>query len=58
MKKVLIAGATGYLGRYLIEETKKQGYWVKALARKANKLDDPIDLLMKSVKQKLQNLIH
>ena len=40
MKKVLIAGATGYLGRYLIIETKKQGYWVKALARKANKLDD------------------
>ena len=40
MKKVLIAGATGYLGRYLIKEAKKQGYWVRALARKANKLDD------------------
>lgn len=39
MKKVLIAGATGYLGRYLIKEAKKQGYWVRALARKANKLD-------------------
>jgi uncharacterized protein YbjT (DUF2867 family) len=40
MKKVLIAGATGYLGRYLIKEAKKQGYWVRALARKAKKLDD------------------
>ena len=40
MKKVLIAGATGYLGRYLIKEAKKQGYWVSALARKPNKLDD------------------
>ena len=40
MKKVLIAGATGYLGRYLIKEAKKQGYWVSALARKVKKLDD------------------
>ena len=40
MKKVLIAGATGYLGRYIIKEAKKQGYWVSALARQANKLDD------------------
>ncbi len=40
MKKILIAGATGYLGRYLIKAAKKQGYWVSALARRANKLDD------------------
>ena len=40
MKKVLITGATGYLGRYLIQEAKIQGYWVRALARRANKLDD------------------
>jgi uncharacterized protein YbjT (DUF2867 family) len=40
MKKILIAGATGYLGRYLIQEAKKRGYWVSALARKVNKLDD------------------
>ena len=25
MKKVLVAGATGYLGRYLVKELKKQG---------------------------------
>jgi nucleoside-diphosphate-sugar epimerase len=40
LKKVLIAGATGYLGRYLIKEAKRQGYWVRTLARKANRLDD------------------
>ncbi len=40
MKKVLVAGATGYLGRYLVKEIKKQNYWVRALARNVNKLDD------------------
>jgi len=40
MKKVLVAGATGYLGRFLVKELKKQNYWVKALARDSTKLDD------------------
>ena len=40
MKKILVGGATGYLGRYLIMELKKQGYWVRALARSASKLND------------------
>jgi uncharacterized protein YbjT (DUF2867 family) len=40
MKRILIAGATGYLGRYLVHESKKQGYWVRALARSKSKLDD------------------
>jgi len=38
MKKVLIAGATGYLGQYIIKEFKKQGFWIRALARNADKL--------------------
>lgn len=33
MKKVLVAGATGYLGRFVAREFKKQGYWVRVLAR-------------------------
>jgi uncharacterized protein YbjT (DUF2867 family) len=33
-KKVLVAGATGYLGRHLVRELKNQGYWVRALIRK------------------------
>ncbi len=40
MKKVLVAGATGYLGRHLIKELKKQGFQVCALARNIKKLED------------------
>ncbi len=39
MQRVLIVGATGYLGKYLIQECKQQGYWVRALARNVSKLD-------------------
>ena len=45
-KRVLIAGATGYLGQYLVKESKKQGYWVRALTRDQKKLahlDEYID---------------
>jgi len=38
MPRVLIVGATGYLGKYLIQECKQQGYWVRALARNVSKL--------------------
>jgi uncharacterized protein YbjT (DUF2867 family) len=37
-KKILIAGATGYLGQYLVKEAKGQGYWVRALTRDSNRL--------------------
>lgn len=40
MKKVLVAGSTGYLGQYVVRELKKQGYWVRALARNPKKLDE------------------
>ena len=40
MKKVLVAGATGYLGKYVTQEFKKQGYWVRTLARNAAKLEN------------------
>ncbi len=38
MKKALVAGATGYLGRYVVKEFKKQGYWVRAITRNAEQL--------------------
>ncbi|MGH9397977.1 MAG: SDR family oxidoreductase [Terriglobia bacterium] len=38
MSKVLIAGATGYLGRFVAREFKQRGYWVRALARHPDKL--------------------
>jgi len=34
MKKVLVAGATGYLGQFLVKELKKRGFWVRVLIRK------------------------
>jgi uncharacterized protein YbjT (DUF2867 family) len=39
MKRVLVAGATGYLGRFVCREFKARGYFVRALARSAKKLD-------------------
>lgn len=37
-QKVLVAGATGYLGRYVAQEFKRRGYWVRVLARAPEKL--------------------
>ena len=38
MKKVLVAGATGYLGRFVVKALKAQGYWIRVLGRSAAKL--------------------
>jgi uncharacterized protein YbjT (DUF2867 family) len=46
MPKVLIAGATGYLGNFLLGESKRRGYTVRALTRTEQKLshaDSEID---------------
>jgi uncharacterized protein YbjT (DUF2867 family) len=40
MKKVLVAGATGYLGKYVVKEFKQRGYHVSAIVRNAGKFDD------------------
>ncbi len=39
MKKVLVAGATGYLGQYLVQELKNRGFWVRVLIRKEAQKD-------------------
>jgi len=36
MKHVLVAGATGYLGRHLVQEFRANGWYVIALVRSAN----------------------
>jgi len=41
MKKVLVAGATGYLGRYAVQEFKNRGYLVRALVRNPEKFKKP-----------------
>ena len=40
MKRVLVAGATGYLGGFVARELKARGHFVRALARSAAKLGD------------------
>ena len=37
-KKVLVAGASGYLGRYAVKEFKERGYYVRALVRNPDKI--------------------
>jgi len=39
MQKVLVAGATGYLGGFVAKEFKRRGHFVRALARTPHKLD-------------------
>jgi uncharacterized protein YbjT (DUF2867 family) len=39
MKKVLVAGATGYLGRYAVQAFKNRGYWVRVLVRNPEKFN-------------------
>jgi uncharacterized protein YbjT (DUF2867 family) len=41
MKKVLVAGATGYLGRNVVKALKDRGFWVRAMGRSEAK-HDPI----------------
>ncbi len=45
IKKVLVAGATGYLGQNLVKELKSRGYWVRVLIRKESQeeLFDAVD---------------
>lgn len=38
MRKVLVAGATGQLGRYVLQELQQRGYSTRALVRDASKL--------------------
>ena len=37
-ERVLVAGSTGYLGRFMIKELKERGYWIKALCRNKEKI--------------------
>ena len=40
MKRILLAGASGQLGRHVIHELKEHGYAVRAITRTAAKLRD------------------
>jgi len=50
MQRVLVAGATGYLGCFVAKEFKSRGHFVRVLARSPEKLDrmkDEIDEIVK-----------
>ena len=38
-QKVLVVGATGYLGQYAVKALKEAGYWVRALSRTEQKIE-------------------
>ena len=56
MKKILLAGATGQLGKYIFRELKQQGYDVRALARNLRKAQalfpDPEELVLADATKK------
>lgn len=39
MARVLVVGATGYLGSHMVAELKAAGHWVRALSRRAGAFD-------------------
>ena len=43
-KRVLVAGATGYLGRHVVAALHSRGFWVRALARDPTRLSNVRDL--------------
>jgi uncharacterized protein YbjT (DUF2867 family) len=39
-RRVVVAGATGYLGKFVTLEFKRRGYWVRALTRSTQRLEE------------------
>ncbi len=56
MQKVLVAGATGYLGRFVTKELKRRGYWVRVLARNPKKLEQIGPFLQPAVINEIDDL--
>jgi uncharacterized protein YbjT (DUF2867 family) len=40
-RRAVVAGATGYLGKFVTREFKRRGFWVRALARSLDRLEKP-----------------
>jgi uncharacterized protein YbjT (DUF2867 family) len=56
MQKVLVAGATGYLGRFVVQEFKRRGFWVRALVRDPEKLEQVGPLLQPAIRDKVDEV--
>ena len=42
-RRVLVAGATGYVGKFAVEAFKQRGYWVRALTRSEERVSPSRD---------------
>jgi uncharacterized protein YbjT (DUF2867 family) len=61
VKRVLVAGATGYLGGFVCQELKARGHFVRALARSPEKLDrlkDSLDEIVEAEVTRPETLEH
>ncbi len=38
---MVVAGATGYIGKFVVREFKRRGYWVRVLTRSIQRLEEP-----------------
>ena len=56
MQRVLVAGATGYLGKFVTREFKERGYWVRALARNPEKLEQTGPFLEPAVRDRIDQV--
>jgi uncharacterized protein YbjT (DUF2867 family) len=54
--KVLVAGSTGYLGRFVVQEFKRRGHWIRALARNPGRLAEPGPFLAPAVRDQIDDL--
>lgn len=57
MKRVLVAGATGYLGRYVVKELKRQGFYTKVLVRNPDKLNQEGNFFAPSIKEDVDEIV-
>jgi uncharacterized protein YbjT (DUF2867 family) len=58
VQKVLVAGATGYLGRFVVKELRSRGYYVRILARDPSKLDQTGHFLQPVLSDDFDELFH
>lgn len=54
--KILVAGSTGYLGRYVVQEFKRRGHWIRALARNPERLAETGPFLAPAVRDQIDDL--
>ena len=52
-----MAGSTGYLGRYAVQEFKNRGYWVRALVRNPDKVAQPGPYFAPAIKDLVDEVI-